>query len=136
MSDRDYARMLLRMVRKDLAALQGMADSSVFADEVFGFHAQQAVEKSIKAWLALLRVEFPKTHDLELLLTRLEEHAERIPEDFHDLVDLTDFAVQYRYEAFENLAEGLDRPGVTKKVELLVRHVEKRLSEAEKAGHS
>lgn len=38
---------------KDLRALQGMSDPDVFADEVFGFHAQQAAEKALKAWLAV-----------------------------------------------------------------------------------
>ncbi len=75
MSDPDYARVLLSMAEKDLGALRGMVDSAVFADEVFGFHAQQAVEKSIKAWLSLLGVDFPKIHDLERLLAILEEHG-------------------------------------------------------------
>jgi HEPN domain-containing protein len=29
-----------------------MADSPLFADEIFGFHTQQAVEKALKAWLS------------------------------------------------------------------------------------
>jgi HEPN domain-containing protein len=41
------------MATKDLRALQGMLDNKTFADEVFGFHAQQIVEKSLKAWLSL-----------------------------------------------------------------------------------
>jgi YD repeat-containing protein len=78
----------------------------------------------------LLGVDLPKIHDLERLLAMLEEHGEKVPEDFHDLVDLTDFAVQYRYDAFENLGEELDRSGVTKRVERFIRHVENCLSEA------
>ena len=31
-----------------------MRDVDIFADEIFGFHAQQAAEKLLKAWLALL----------------------------------------------------------------------------------
>lgn len=41
------------MASKDLAALRGMIDASLFADEIFGFHAQQAVEKSLKAWITV-----------------------------------------------------------------------------------
>jgi hypothetical protein len=41
MSDPDHARMLLSMAGKDLGALRVMADSAVFADEVFGFHARK-----------------------------------------------------------------------------------------------
>ena len=42
----DEARQLLAAANKDLRALQGMIDASIFADEIFGFHAQQAVEKA------------------------------------------------------------------------------------------
>ena len=52
MSGLDHARGLLKMAEKDFAALKGMVDPLVFADEVFGFHTQQAAEKSLKAWLA------------------------------------------------------------------------------------
>lgn len=34
------------MADKDLAALAGMSDPTVFADEIFGFHAQQAADKT------------------------------------------------------------------------------------------
>ena len=47
----DHAQDLLRMARKDFDALRGMLDHPLFADEIFGFHAQQAIEKSLKAWL-------------------------------------------------------------------------------------
>lgn len=41
----DEAWHLLSAANKDFSALQGMADCLVFADEVFGFHAQQAVPR-------------------------------------------------------------------------------------------
>src|SRR6266545_6522401 len=41
MSDLKHARHLLTMANKDLAALAGMSDPAVLADEIFGFHAQQ-----------------------------------------------------------------------------------------------
>lgn len=44
----EEARYLLSAAVKDLRALQGMSDGSVFADEIFGFHAQQAVEKALR----------------------------------------------------------------------------------------
>ena len=64
MSERDHAALLLAMGQKDLAALRGMADRVVFADQIFGFHAQQPTEKALKAWLSLRSIEYPKTHDL------------------------------------------------------------------------
>jgi HEPN domain-containing protein len=66
------------------------------------------VEKALKAWLSLVGAEYPRTHDLEELLELLEEHAEPILEAFYDLVDLTDFAVQFPYSIFEkSLISGL-----------------------------
>jgi hypothetical protein len=60
MSDLDHARSLLEMAKGDLNALRGMTSPALalipelFSDEVFGFHAQQAVEKCLKAWIASL----------------------------------------------------------------------------------
>ena len=53
MSDLDQARELVGAAQKDISARRGMGDVAVFADEIFGFHVQQAAEKLFKAWLAL-----------------------------------------------------------------------------------
>ena len=40
---------LLFMAKKDMAALAGMINDTVhFSDEIFGFHAEQAIEKEKK----------------------------------------------------------------------------------------
>jgi HEPN domain-containing protein len=72
MKETDLARQLLLSAERDLKALRNMIDPEVFADEVFGFHAQQTAEKSLKAWIALLGGEYPFVHDLDALLTKLE----------------------------------------------------------------
>ena len=68
MKDIKHARLMLDMARKDFNALEGMNNVEIFDDEIFGFHAQQAVEKTIKAWLSLVGASYPKIHDLEELL--------------------------------------------------------------------
>ena len=94
----DHARGLLVMARKDFDALRGMIGNPLFADEIFGFHAQQAIEKSLKAWLAMRAVDYPLTHDLSRVLSLLE--AQGIDVDrYWPLVELTVFAVQARYDA-------------------------------------
>lgn len=98
MSVPDYTRGLLSMACKGFDALRGMLGSPLFADEIFGFHAQQAVEKSLKAWLASRSVAFPFTHDLSRLLDLLEESGADVGR-FWPLVEYTVFAVQARYEA-------------------------------------
>jgi len=50
------------------------ADRNV-ADETIGFHAQQAVEKCLKAVLILHEIEFRKTHNLDELVDLLKEHT-------------------------------------------------------------
>lgn len=88
MSDRDHARMLLEMAEKDLKALRGMDDTEIFADEVFGFHTQQVIEKALKAWLNHCNIQYPKSHDLEELFALLEQAGKIIPTHFRTLVDL------------------------------------------------
>lgn len=52
MSDQEHAESILEAARRDLRALRAMDDAVAFPDEIVGFHAQQAVEKALKAWLA------------------------------------------------------------------------------------
>ena len=134
MSGVEHARELLTLAQRDFRALQGMLDAETFADEIFGFHAQQAVEKALKAWLSFIGVEYPRTHDLEELLELLEERAEPILEAFYDLVDLTDFAVQFRYRIFEDAEGRLNRGMMIRQVSDLVVHVETLIREAETVG--
>ncbi|MDH3404787.1 MAG: HEPN domain-containing protein [Acidobacteriota bacterium] len=44
-----------------------------FIARVVGFHARQAAEKLLEAWLTSLGTSYPPTHDLSLLLYKLEE---------------------------------------------------------------
>ena len=50
----EEAKEILKMAGKDLRALQIMLDPEPVDVEIFGFHAQQAVEKSLKAWITAL----------------------------------------------------------------------------------
>ena len=98
MRETDLARELLSSADKDLRAIKHMADPNAFADEVFGFHAQQAVEKTLKAWIALLGQEYPFIHDLDVLLNRLENQGSDVSA-LRALVELNAFAVQFRFGA-------------------------------------
>ena len=130
MSDLDHARLMLSAARRDLTALRAMDDPDAFADEVFGFHAQQAAEKALKAWLSLARVTYPRIHDIERLMGLLMESGQSVPGGFSPLADLTDFAVVYRYVSFEYHEAPLDRNAVVEQVRSLTAHVEGLLSRA------
>ena len=73
-----------------------MLDPADVADSIFGFRVQQAVEKCLKGWLALLAGEFPFTHDLALLLDLVQEHAD--VSRCQELIQYTLYAVQLRYD--------------------------------------
>ena len=63
----------MQRAESDLRASVTLAEDREMADDVVGFHAQQAVEKALKAVLVLEGVSFPRTHDLELLAARVRE---------------------------------------------------------------
>ena len=119
MNDKKYAKQLLELARKDLTALHGMlGDETKFDDAIFGFHAQQTVEKSLKALLSNKEVEFKKTHDLSELFAQIKERGNELPEEFSYLIELTDFAVEYRYDLMLD-EEPINRREILEKINKL-----------------
>ena len=121
-SDRDHAFQLLDMASKDHQAITHMLDSESFPEEVFGFHAQQSIEKGLKAWITAKGLAYPKSHDVSALIRILEESGEDVTK-FPDLEDYTIYAVQYRYEAYDEAEEQLDRQEVIESTKALLDHV-------------
>ena len=130
MSDLKQARVLLTAAERDISALRGMADTAVFADEIFGFHAQQAAEKLLKAWLALLGETYPTTHDLARLLAMLSARDVEATR-FNELVEYTPFAVQFRYAPGDLSARPLDRDTAIERVEALLKEVRRKFDDME-----
>ena len=64
--------------------------------ELLLFHAQQSVEKSLKAVLALNEVDFPYTHNLQRLIELMPETLGQ-RELLLSATSLTEFAVITRY---------------------------------------
>jgi HEPN domain-containing protein len=122
--------MMLVLAREDLTILEEMRDVTRVSDRSVGFHAQQAVEKALKAWLALAGVDYPKTHDLQELLALLADQGVNIPDVFRELDYLTDYAVLFRYTVPDQPDAALDRAGVIRKVTELVEHVERLIGAA------
>lgn len=108
MSEPDDASRLVEAADRDISALQGMMDDSVFAEEIFGFHAQQAAEKLLKAWLVIQGREYPLTHSIARLLALIEE-KEPVRDRYGGLNELTAYAVQLRYDSTEPDADPVDR---------------------------
>lgn len=121
MKDPEQVRGLLGVAERDLSALRAMGDNPDFADEIFGFHAQQTAEKAFKVWLTLLGEEYPLTHDLAWLLEILKKHGVQI-KPFECLIDYNPYAVQSRYLVDPN-AKPIDRKVALKNLEGLMKHV-------------
>ena len=97
----EVAELFLGKAASDLAAARALAADAAQHDDVVGFHAQQAVEKSIKAVLALRGEDIPRTHDL-VLLTKLAGHGDdQIPSELANADTLTPWAVAMRYDEME-----------------------------------
>jgi HEPN domain-containing protein len=137
MNDVEHAKSLLEMARGDLNSLRGMTAANTtsteefFSDEIFGFHAQQAAEKCLKAWLAARGRLYPRTHDLMALIEVLNDAGENTT-SLDALVDLNPFAVQYRYESLDSDDDELDRTALISEVKSLFDHVAGVISEAER----
>lgn len=87
----------LAKAESDLVSAKKLFDSNGPFDAAC-FHAQQAIEKLLKSFLAYHGQPIPKTHDLEeLQLTCLEivpiDDLQKI-----DLTEITDYAVEIRYD--------------------------------------
>lgn len=97
-SEAGLARVLLEKARGDELALRTLSGVGEVPDELLGFHAQQAVEKLLKAVLARHGVAYEFRHDLEYLGELLDGAGLGRPPDFERALALTPWAVEFRYE--------------------------------------
>ncbi len=130
MSDLEQARELFGAAERDILALGGMGNAAVFADEIFGFHVQQAAEKLFKAWLALRGETYPLSHDLAALLDMLSTGGADVAR-FDGLVGYTSYAVRLRYAGADPGVRPLDRSQAIELVEALLAAVRHRLAKSE-----
>jgi HEPN domain-containing protein len=114
----DLVRGWLEKARRDLhTAVNQLNAAEPFADIVC-FHAQQAVEKYLKAYLVWQEIEFPRTHaleDLVLLASQKEPDFLGLQEE---AASLTPYAVETRYPEFEEplLEDARESIEIAKKV--------------------
>ena len=108
MKNLKYAEKLIIKSQHDLIVLKKLYTDSEVADEIKGFHAQQTAEKLLKAVLIYEGIEFPFTHRLADLLDLLQDNNIHFPNSFENLRFLTPFAVEYRYDYFEEIDEPTD----------------------------
>jgi HEPN domain-containing protein len=104
---REEALKFLELAEQDRVAFRILAASTESSLAVVGFHAQQAVEKALKAVLIDRGVEFRRTHDLQTLADTLtSDLGLQLPVPQAQLRRLIPFAVEARYQVIEDLMIG------------------------------
>ena len=99
----EEAHRFLDLAQADFEAYQVRADSERVRPAIALFHAQQTAEKSLKAALFVLGLEFRRTHDLFELADRLQAAGVALPCPVETLGKLNPYAVLFRYDSSQDL---------------------------------
>ena len=114
-SRQDLAWVLLRRADGDLTLVRHVLDDADIPDAIIGFHAQQAVEKSLKAVLSAREVSYDRTHAIDYLVGLVEDNGIAAPASLAAAVELSPWAVEFRYADDDEPA--LDRHAILRMVE-------------------
>jgi len=95
------AQALLRAAERDRKTVELLLQHPDAPVSSVCFHAQQYLEKAMKAVLVSNAVIFRRTHDLEQLADLLEQQGIELPLSKDQLKRLIPFAVTIRYEDTE-----------------------------------
>jgi HEPN domain-containing protein len=123
----ETSRILLKKAEEDATAVREFAGNPEIADSIIGFHAQQAVEKWLKAVTAASGVRHSAIHDIDRLIEIVEATGVEVPLDRDRLAVLTLYAVPLRYDELLD-AESLEREVLVVLVDEVAEWVEARLA--------
>lgn len=87
----------LALAREDLAVAEHLIVSGTTFYGIVAFHAQQAVEKYMKAFLVAHEISFRKTHDLVQLMDLIVEINRPLGEALEPCATLSPYSVEVRY---------------------------------------
>jgi HEPN domain-containing protein len=116
---------LIRKADQDLYLMRSHQADLQVSDEMWGFHAQQAVEKLIKALLSHKQIRYPFSHRLRELAELAAQAGTSLPPHFDPLMDLTPYAAELRYAMLpqQETEVPLDRAHLLTLTEMLREHV-------------
>jgi hypothetical protein len=115
-----HVALLLAKAAQDEYVLDLLLNDPDAPPEVYGFHAQQAAEKLLKAILSHSGIEYPRTHQLAALIDLATDNRIPLPAAFEELRYLSPYAVEFRYDVLPGEEqEGLDKPAVRQQVAAL-----------------
>ncbi len=91
----DTARWL-RYAEEDLVTAETLLEQPHLPPRQSCWYAQQSAEKALKAVLIFLEIDFPRTHDLNVLRNLVPE-SWQLKAAHSDLASLTEWAAEARY---------------------------------------
>ena len=95
---KEETNLWLKKAQEDLLAVTILLQREDSPPAIICFHCQQAAEKFIKALLVEKGIDFPRTHDLTLLV---ENYLLRLDSAFNNLlkpaINLNEFSIITRY---------------------------------------
>ncbi|TVR72905.1 MAG: HEPN domain-containing protein [Marinilabiliales bacterium] len=93
----EYIKNWLFRANEDIAVIDNLINAGIENyTSTICFHAQQASEKFLKAFLVHHDVDFPRTHDLDFLLIECQKINKEAFQDIN-LKSLSEFGVSVRY---------------------------------------
>lgn len=98
-TDEESLRQWLEKADHDLIAARQILLHPEPPTDAACFHAQQAIEKALKALLISHRIPFPKTHNLLRLMDLVAAHPPDLEPFRQDFTLINSFAVEFRYPA-------------------------------------
>ena len=98
----DQSALFLTKAAQDEYVLAALVTDPSAPIEVFGFHAQQAAEKLLKAVLVSHGIEYPPTHQLVRLIDLVTSNGITFPRSLEEIRLLSPFAVEFRYDVIPN----------------------------------
>jgi HEPN domain-containing protein len=99
----DYVNEWMRKSKNDILCAQRLIELEPIILDYACFHCQQAIEKSLKAYLFFNKVDVEKTHNIILLL----EQCSQFDSVFNNIEadNINKFAVDSRYPDLSDLPE-------------------------------
>jgi HEPN domain-containing protein len=118
----------LNKAREDAAVIKRLVVGAPELTGPIGFHAQQAVEKAVKAVLVARGVRLVRTHNLERLSATCKAAGITVPVIKTDLKALTAYAVEWRYVEADIELPSLDFDTLTEDIETVLAWAEREIS--------
>ncbi len=106
----------VKKAEDDYITVELLLQSPISSKDVICFHAQQCIEKYLKAWLQEANIPAPRTHKLEDLLNLIVPSNPEWQAWNQDFSTLSNQAVDFRYPGKSATAENLEHAVKTCKI--------------------